>query len=326
MNMKKKMLFCMILISVIVLYWIKIYIVESRALKWKPVNKEEELLDNFVFECDDGRVGLPFNATLGEYLHKLLIVDNYANLTEFPAFVTAFSQNHLGEGQRLIELVKKYFPMEKLTVYDIGLSEEDVEKVLNKPHVLLKQFNFSAYPSYVKDLIQYRWKPLVIAQELLQHPAVLWMDSSTYWVKSNISEILNRTRNGELFPWSIMGYAGHSTFAATDPGMINFFNCSKEILYDTQFGANFMLVFRTPEIVRNVLKWWVLCALETECMGPKGAQLGCQFSDTDKFKTYAKCHRYDQSAINILLAKATGFRGYQNYYHKPSFAHTWRTD
>jgi hypothetical protein len=117
MNMKKKKLFCMILISVIVLFcigsvWIKSYRVESRALKWKPVNKEEELLDNFVFECDDGRVGLPFNATLGEYLRKLLIVDNYANLTEFPAFVTAFSQNHLSEGLRLIELVKKYFPME----------------------------------------------------------------------------------------------------------------------------------------------------------------------------------------------------------------------
>jgi hypothetical protein len=305
--------------------------VESRALKWKPVNKEEELLDNFVFECDDGRVGLPFNATLGEYLHKLLIVDNYANLTEFPTFVTAFSQNHLSEGLRLIELVKKHFPMKKLTVYDIGLSEEVVEKVLNKPHVLLKQFNFSAYPSYVKDLIQYRWKPLVIAQELLQHPAVLWMDSSTYWVKSNISEILNWTRNGELFPWSLLigeplPWSGHSTFAVTDPGMINFFNCSKEILYDTQLGSGFMLVYRTPEIVRNVLKWWVLCALETECMGPKGAQLRCQFSNTDRFKTYAKCHRYDQSAINILLAKATGFRGYQNYYHKQRFAHTWRID
>jgi hypothetical protein len=146
------------------------------------------------------------------------------------------------------------------------------------------------------------------------------MDSSVYWKKGDISELLNRTRSGEISPWSILNFAGHSTFVATAPGMMDFFNCSKETLYDMQLGANFMLVYRTPEIVRDVLKWWLLCALEEECMAPKGAELQCKFSATDVVKTYANCNRFDQSAINILLAKATAFRGYQNYYHNPSFA------
>ncbi len=312
------------IIAIVLIYigsvWIKSYDQESRTRKLKLVTKEEELFENFIFKCDNERVGLSFNAKFGEHLRNLIITNNYANLTEFPAFVTAFSENHLGEGLRLIEHVAKYFPMKNLTVYDIGLSKENVENVRNKNHVLLKPFNFSAYPSYVKYLKQYRWKPLVIAQELLQHPAVLWMDSSVYWKKGNISELLIRIRNGEIFPWSILDFAEHSTFAATASGMIDFFNCSKEILYDMQLGANFMLVYRTPKIVRDVLKWWLLCALEEECMAPKGAELQCKFSATDKVKTYANCHRYDQSAINILLAKATTFRGYQNYYHKPSFA------
>jgi hypothetical protein len=306
--------------------WIKSYYQESRAGKLKLVTKEEELFENFLFKCDNERVGLSFNAKFGEHLRNLITINNYANLTEFPAFVTAFSENHLSEGLRLIEHVAKYFPMKKLTVYDIGLSKEDVENVRNKTHVLLKRFNFSAYPSYVKDLKQYRWKPLIIAQELLQHPAVMWMDGSVYWEKGNISELLIRTRNGEISPWSLMDNTRHSTFAATTPGMMDFFNCSKERLYDIQLSANFMLIYRTPEIVRNVLKWWLLCALEPECMAPKGAQLQCQFSAADLLKTYANCHRYDQSAINILLAKATAFRGYKNYYHNPNFARIVRVD
>jgi hypothetical protein len=305
--------------------WIKSYDQESRARKLKLVPEEEELFENFIFKCDNERVGLSFSAKFGEYLLNLITINNYANLTEFPSFVTAFSNNHLGEGLRLIKHVAKYFPMKKLTVYDIGLSKEDVEIVRNKSNVLLKQFNFSAYPSYVKNLKQYRWKPLVIAQELLQHPAVLWMDSSVYWENGNIYEVLIRIRNGEISPWSFLEPCWHSTFAVTAPGMMDFFNCSKERLYDRQLAANFMLVYKTPEIVQNVLKWWLLCALEPECMGPKGGEVDCRFP-ADSYKTYANCHRYDQSAINILLAKATAFRGYQNYYHKPSFARVERVD
>lgn len=78
-----------------------------------------------------------------------------------------------------------------------------------------------------------------------------------------------------------MDNSGHSIFAATAPEMTNFFNCSKEKLYDTQLGANFMLIYRTPEIVEKVLRWWVLCALEPECMQPKGAQLWCKFAPKD---------------------------------------------
>lgn len=288
----------------------------------------EEYREDFVFECDDGRKGLPFNATFSKYLKEFRLLPDYkpksyANLTEIPVFLTAFSDNHAHEGFELIAQIAKYFPTKKLILYDIGLKNEHVKTIQNKTHVLLKKFNFSAYPSDVQNLIEYRWKPLIIAQELVEHPALLWMDTSVYFEKGNISELLTRVKNNEIFPWTIMDIAGHSTFAATTKGMIDFLNCSNEILYDMQLSANFMLIYRTEKIIRNVLKWWVLCALEKECMAPKGAELYCSFAK-DRFKTYGKCHRYDQSAINILLAKGTEFRGYQNYFHNPSFARIYR--
>ncbi|VDK51673.1 unnamed protein product [Anisakis simplex] len=45
---------------------------------------------------------------------------------------------------------------------------------------------------------------------------------------------------------------------------------------------------------------YVLCALEEECMGGN-YNLQCSF-DADRYGSYANCHRYDQSIINILLA------------------------
>ncbi|KHJ93647.1 hypothetical protein OESDEN_06434 [Oesophagostomum dentatum] len=38
-------------------------------------------------------------------------------------------------------------------------------------------------------------------------------------------------------------------------------------------------------------------------MAPAGSQLFCEFVN-GRYEEYANCHRYDQSAINILLANA----------------------
>ena len=52
-----------------------------------------------------------------------------------------------------------------------------------------------------------------------------------------------------------------------------------------------------------MIKWWFLCALERDCIAPNTSQLGYSFHGPD---SYGLCHRFDQSAINILLA---------NYFH-----------
>ena len=46
-----------------------------------------------------------------------------------------------------------------------------------------------------------------------------------------------------------------------------------------------------------VIRWWVLCALEPNCMAPT-RDLSCRFNGRDH---YANCHRFDQSALSILL-------------------------
>jgi len=52
------------------------------------------------------------------------------------------------------------------------------------------------------------------------------------------------------------------------------------------------------QLYDNVLGWWFLCALKRNCIAPTTMR-GCQFHGN---RSYGNCHRFDQSAINILLA------------------------
>jgi len=56
--------------------------------------------------------------------------------------------------------------------------------------------------------------------------------------------------------------------------------------------------FKLLQIYTRIIRWWVLCALVRECMASTAA-LQCSFHGRD---TYANCHRFDQTALNILTA------------------------
>jgi hypothetical protein len=54
------------------------------------------------------------------------------------------------------------------------------------------------------------------------------------------------------------------------------------------------------QIYNNIIRWWLLCALDENCIAPT-YNTACWF-DKQFTGRYADCHRYDQSALNILLA------------------------
>ncbi|KAK5983788.1 hypothetical protein GCK32_010964 [Trichostrongylus colubriformis] len=70
------------------------------------------------------------------------------------------------------------------------------------------------------------------------------------------------------------------------------------------YGATFAFILRTEKTI-TILKWWVLCALEKDCMAPPGSQLYCKFG-RERYTQYGDCHRYDQSVINLLLENMYG--------------------
>jgi hypothetical protein len=69
----------------------------------------------------------------------------------------------------------------------------------------------------------------------------------------------------------------------------------------TMFDASHMLWYSTYQTRTEILKWWIWCALDRNCMAPDGAQIECTYAN-DQYNRYGNCHRFDQSALNIIVA------------------------
>lgn len=89
------------------------------------------------------------------------------------------------------------------------------------------------------------------------------------------------------------------------------------------YGAGVQLIYGTIANRINVLYFYVLCALEENCMSPPMANLLCQFK-ADTFGEYGDCHRFDQSALNILLQWQSNFQ--MQYKSLKNMITTHRTD
>lgn len=72
------------------------------------------------------------------------------------------------------------------------------------------------------------------------------------------------------------------------------------------YSANSQLIYGTSTNRMNVLYYWVLCALEKDCLAPENSRVYCDFKP-DRFNHSGDCHRFDQSAITILLEWAVNF-------------------
>ncbi len=67
------------------------------------------------------------------------------------------------------------------------------------------------------------------------------------------------------------------------------------------------LLYNTESAFWRFLYWLYLCSLDPDCIAPSDSKLGCRFKPGDRFTSYANCHRFDQSILNIIAAS------YYNY-------------
>lgn len=180
----------------------------------------------------------------------------------------------------------------------------------------IREFQFSRYPPYVSNINEFRWKPLIIAELLTQHNSLWWMDSSVV-VNKSLSYFYSNIRNTNCsqnscintdYPWLMITNSHHSIYAATDKRMYRYLPISDTVAKNLTMGAaTVQLIYATTKIRKDVLRYWVLCALEKDCMAPEGSRLECNFGQ-NRYTYYAGCHRQDQSAISIILSNVNKFR------------------
>ena len=232
--------------------------------------------------------------------------------------VTAVSSNHFNELVAHITPAEKILPHVKIVVYDLGLTQLEIEQLRRKPHVDYRKFNFSRFPKHVESLHTYAFKPLIIAETLVQFGGVMWMDASVVLVRYSyryLMEQMIKRKSGFLY---YVSPSRHSIVFATEKHMFEYLpmrgaNEAKANMAQ----ATGMILFNTGFMLRHVMKWAILCSLLEDCITPKEAKLECDFSLPDD--VFGGCHRYDQSLFAILVSNA-----YNDELHRYRLDGGWR--
>ena len=126
-----------------------------------------------------------------------------------------------------------------------------------------------------------------------EHPFVIWLDSSIRFTTGNLTVMLEMTLSSGV---TLMKLMSSNNGRRTHPQMFETLNeprCLHRKYW--QYPAGLVALFAKDYIIEGIMKPWVKCALVERCMQttlPYTSIINCG---------YPICHRYDQSALNVLI-------------------------
>ena len=148
---------------------------------------------------------------------------------------------------------------------------------------------------------------LLLKEIFDSHPGLMWMDSSTRLQTNQLRNVYNKIM--ETDGVALFHVTQSSIYAFTDPQMYSYLPSDTKRLKETvMFGANVVIMYRTEKFYNEVFRYWLYCAIDGDCMAPPNSTLFCPslLSNVKNFH-FPRCHRQDQSALNVLLANLYNF-------------------
>jgi hypothetical protein len=140
-----------------------------------------------------------------------------------------------------------------------------------------------------------------LQETLKTYAGAFWIDSSIAFVSGDMTDIFQQLLSTKNRGVLLFVDAGHTNLPVTHPHAYQYLPSNlTALLSEHQLGTGVMLLYRTRFVIKNVIRWWVYCALEEQCIAPDKNR----FCDPRRLNstTYIGCHRYDQTAVNLILA------------------------
>ncbi|ELT88546.1 hypothetical protein CAPTEDRAFT_184987 [Capitella teleta] len=272
------------------------------------------------------QTGRKFNVSRGLLQNLKLPPSKFVDLTkgtaqDFVLTVTALKDTTMSKLSATILNIQQYFTGYRIIVIDLGLKKQDAVKVKSWCNVIYRQFDFTAYPSHVRQLRTYAWRPLVIQDVLRDFSGVFLIEQPFKVHLSKLTDVLQKiASSGGIHTFKP---TGHSIYSATHPEMYAYLPTNTGRLMAIRMWAfTNALFFNTRSMYKGVLYWWYLCALDRNCISPTNSTSSCPLvsnkPNLTHFSTYFKeCHRHDQSALNIILANHFNFDVSNYSMYKP---------
>jgi hypothetical protein len=176
-----------------------------------------------------------------------------------------------------------------IVVYDLGLTDEESEKIKLYPDIIVEKFNFSLYPEHVSLEkynglnCNYSWKPIII-QEVCEkyNNMIYWIDTQCLLSDfTNLIDILNKNYIYTPISSGLVSLWTHET-------TLKYMDAYKYTSYSSRSAGVFAINYNI-EWCKELVKEWKNLALIKECICPEG-------SDRSN-------HRQDQAILSILYHK-----------------------
>lgn len=233
-----------------------------------------------------------------------------ANNSPPPPFVLASDYTFYASLRAMIAQIRQRFrPDVQIIVYDLGglvwheYSKSELSAVCN---LEVRALNYSLLPADVHKIKIFAWKVLIFAEMFAERDAFIYCDTSIAFNTNDYGLFVRDMNKGLLSDFQFTMGTHHGLKFATHPDMFRYIPLDPSLFNNSvsddieMMEANMVIVRRT-EFTRQLIKWSLLCALTRDCIEPPGARLECGFYDTDQLTVDGRCHRQDQSVMNILL-------------------------
>lgn len=258
---------------------------------------------NFLETYPKGEAG-PYLMRLGPetYTSQFKGTQSPKELTDIPTIVTAVSTADFYPVQSLIrqwkEEIHNVFKEAKFIIYNIGLYSRELELIKEHCNCEVREFRTSAYPNHVADISTFAYRPVIIQTIIEEFGSVLWMNPDMLFTQASDLKQLIYRGSRDFFLWQPKHFIG--TVAYTDMKMFEYLKEPRCCYMESALiDISTMVFYRTNITWSVIMKPWLKCALNSACIAPpKSRYSGCFEMRSPKT---TGCHRYDQSALSIIL-------------------------
>ncbi|XP_046577938.1 uncharacterized protein LOC124285707 [Haliotis rubra] len=288
--------------------WVLIFAGISRSRKrptlWNPVK-------SLLVPCrartprrwriTPGGVALPYIVRIASEKGHTDEVPNDSNI---PTIITAVSSAQFYQVQGLIKHLKAiegYYPDLNLVIYDVGLYKREFELLEKYCNCVVRRFITSAYPNHVADYSNNAWKPIILQTTLDEFGSIMYMEPTARFKGPDSLKVIRNRGWRDFMVWDLQIHV--DVVAYTDPEMFRYLGEDRCAFKETgMIDTDIMVLFRSKRTWELMMKPWLKCAFSADCIAPSGSRHDVCFH-IRKPKTTG-CHRYEQSALSIVLNRA----------------------
>lgn len=240
-----------------------------------------------------------------EQVHDGEFKDMHESDDDF-AFVTAGSHSTYPAAIEFIYSVQYFFPKSKIAIFDIGLTQDERDFINSLCNTRVENLWLQFWPEALYKIRHRVWRPLLLQLALAKYFHYIYLEPGRFVNKQDLRRYLAHSRKHGV---TVAGrQLKYSSFVVTSPHMYSFLKTNERKLQRTpHFDFTLLILHNTARVRNYFMRHLVACAMEDYCIAPPDSKASCDTNLANN-KRYANCHRYDESAINLILNQWHNYR------------------